>query len=48
MEKIELEDRIIYRSTKKGKKVKFVGTDRLYTEIVVKPDDPRKVEEVKE
>ena len=48
MQKIELEDRIIYRSTKKGKKVRFVGTDRLYPEIVVRLDDPRKVEEVKE
>lgn len=45
MQKIELEDRIIYRA-KKGKKVKFVDDDRTYSEIVVKLEDEREVEEV--
>lgn len=44
---VKLEDRIIYRPSK-GKKVKFVGGNRLYPEIVVKLDDKRKIEEVKE
>ena len=47
MQKIKLEDRIIYRSSKKGKKVKFAGSNKLYTEIVVGLDDKRKIEEVK-
>ena len=35
----------IYRP-KKGHKVKFVNSDRLYSEIVVAEDDNRQVEEV--
>lgn len=45
MEKIEFEDRVIYRA-KKGKKVKFVGDKSTYGEIVVQPNDARQVEEV--
>ena len=45
MTKIELEDRTIYRAGK-GKKVKFVGDKSKYSEIVVRPDDQRVVEEV--
>lgn len=45
MQVIELEDRKIYRA-KKGKKVRFVGTERKYSEISVALDDPREVEEV--
>lgn len=46
MQKIELEDRIIYRAAK-GKKVKFISQSEKYCEIVVKLDDKREVEEVK-
>ena len=45
MQKIELEDRIIYRSAK-GKKVKFVNTESKYSEISVDKDDERRVVEV--
>lgn len=46
MQKIELEDRIIYRA-EKGKKVKFTSQSEKYCEIVVKLNDKREVEEVK-
>ena len=45
MKTIRLDDRIIYRADD-GKKVKFKGTDRLYSEISVSLDDNREVEEV--
>ena len=45
MQKIELEDRIIYRSAK-GKKVKFVNTESKYSEIGISKDDERKIVEV--
>ena len=47
MEKIELEDRIIYRAAK-GKKVKFVNNESKYSEIVIDLDDERKIVEVDE
>ena len=46
MEKIELNDRVIYRSLK-GYKVRFVGRNELYEEIVLPKNDTRVVEEVK-
>ena len=45
MQKIELEDRFIYRAAK-GKKVKFVNTESKYSEISVSKEDTREVEEV--
>ena len=45
MIKTELEDRIIYRA-EKDKKVKFVGSEVLYSEISVDNGDTREVEEV--
>ena len=47
MEIIELEDRKIYRAAK-GKKVKFVGNESRYSEIVVDLDNKREIEEVSE
>ena len=47
MEKIELEDRVIYRAAK-GKKVKFVNNESKYSEIVIDRDDERKIVEVDE
>ena len=46
MQVLELEGKKIYRP-KKGKKVKFQNSNRLYSEIVVNLDDNRIVEEVK-
>lgn len=40
---IELEDRIIYRAGK-GKKVKFIGSESNYCEIVVKEKTDKIVE----
>lgn len=45
MQKIELEDSYIYRPSK-GKKVKFANERETYSEIVVKKDNNKKVEEV--
>ena len=46
MQIIELEDRKIYRA-KKGKKVRFVNSNKLYSEIVVMNEETnKKVEEV--
>lgn len=45
MQKIELEDRIIYRASK-GKKVKFTNQKEKYCEIAVKLTDKREVMEV--
>ena len=42
MQKIELEDRIIYRASK-GKKVKFVDDESKYSEIVVDKSDERQM-----
>ena len=47
MEKIELEDRVIYRAAK-GKKVKFVNNESKYSEIVIDLEDERKIVEVDE
>lgn len=47
MQVIKLEDRVIYRAAK-GRKVKFRNKPELYSEIIVKLDDEREVEEVKE
>lgn len=46
MQVIELEGRKRY-VPKKGKKVKFQHSDKLYSEIVVSADDIRTIEEVK-
>lgn len=43
MKVIELEERVIYRADK-GKKVKFVNDDTLYSEIVVKEPTDKIVE----
>ena len=43
MEKIILEDRVIYRASK-GKKVKFVGNESKFSEIVVKHETDKIVE----
>lgn len=45
MKTITLEDRVIYRA-ENGKKVKFLGDNKLYSEIVVNKDDKREVEEI--
>ena len=45
MTTIILTDRKIYRADN-GKKVKFENDDKLYSEISVKLDDTRNVEEV--
>lgn len=47
MERIEFEDRILYRPAK-GKKVKFAEDKSTYSEIVVGKKDKRLVVEVKE
>lgn len=46
MNKLEFEDRVIYRA-KKGFKVRFVNSNELYEEIVLTKNDTRQVEEVK-
>lgn len=43
MKKIILEDRVIYRASK-GKKVKFVGNNSKFSEIVVDRETNRIVE----
>ena len=45
MKTIKTNEKIIYRSSK-GKKVKFIDGETLYSEISVKKDDSRKVGEV--
>ena len=47
MQIIELEDRKIYRAGK-GKKVKFVNDESMFSEIVVNLDNEKEVEEVDE
>jgi len=47
MNKIVLDDRIIYRAAK-GKKVKFVNDESRYSEIVVDLDNKREIVEVSE
>ena len=47
MQKIELEDRIIYRAAK-GKKVKFVNSDEKFSEIVVRKNEKVDIVEVNE
>ena len=42
---VDLGDRIIYRADE-DKKVKFVDSETLYSEICVKVNDTREVEEV--
>lgn len=46
MIKIEVNGIIIYRADNDGNKVRFVGDDRLYSEISVDSEDTRQVEEV--
>ena len=45
MKTIRINGKIIYRASK-GKRVKFIDCETLYSEISVNKDDTRKVEEV--